>query len=492
MRKPPVPSPRLADAVAVHGHLRPHETALIHDDRAVTYGELSDLTQNFRHHLLELRLPAGSTVCVPAHKTPETIALLLAVFHEGLVALSPTPDLGPAALERLSQQARATQVLTASDALRAEPVSADEQEAAGFAAADPGRSCLLLTTSGSTGTPKIVPIAAAGFEAFASWATDEFALSSGDVALSYAPLNFDLALLDIWTFLRLGAQVVLVDQGRATDGPYVQGLVTKHAVTFVQGVPMLYRLLVDDGSANPAVRQVIFTGDSVPDSLLALVSAAFPRARFHNVFGCTETNDSFIHEVDPATQTGKMPIGRPIAGTDALISDPDGAIVRSAGAGELLVATPFQTDGYLDAALNAEAFTVIDGRTFYRTGDLVTRDESGLYSLQGRADWQVKVRGVRTNLQEVERVIAAHPDVVEAVVVPLPDEQAGVRLHAHVSRRPSSALTGLRLRTHAGQNLPRHAIPTSVHITDTPLPRTSTGKPDRNLIKSNRLKEIHP
>jgi acyl-coenzyme A synthetase/AMP-(fatty) acid ligase len=211
------------------------------------------------------------------------------------------------------------------------------------------------------------------------------------------------------------------------------------------------------------------------------VSTDFPKARFHNIFGCTETNDSFIYEVDPATLTGKMPIGRPIAGTEALVSD----------AGELLVATPFQTDGYLNSALNADTFQVIDGRVFYRTGDLVTRDEDGLYSLQGRADWQVKVRGVRTNLQEVEQVIAAHPEVLEAVVVPLPDEQAGVRLHAHVSRHPSSTLTSLRLRTHAGEHLPRHAIPTSVHITDVPLPRTSTGKPDRNLIKSNRLKEIH-
>ncbi|NEA34896.1 AMP-binding protein [Streptomyces sp. SID13031] len=489
-----MPSPCLAEAVAVHGHLRPQETALVLNDRAVTYGELSDLTQAFRHSLIELRLPAGSTVCVPAHKTPETIALLLAVFHEGLVALAPAPDLGAAALARLSQQARATHVLTVSaiDALTADPVHTDEQQAAGFASADPGRSCLLLTTSGSTGTPKIVPIAVAGFEAFAAWATQEFALTSDAVALSYAPLNFDLALLDIWSLLRLGAQVVLVDQGRATDGPYVQALVAKHDVTFIQGVPMLYRLLVEAGSAFPGVRQVIFTGDSVPDSLLAPVSAAFPQARFHNVFGCTETNDSFIHEVDPGALTGRMPIGRPIVGTDALISDPDGAIVQSAGTGELLVATPFQTDGYLDTARNSETFTVIDGRTFYRTGDLVTRDESGLYSLQGRADWQVKVRGVRTNLQEVERVIADHPDVVEAVVVSLPDEQAGVRLHAHVSRRPSSALTGLRLRTHAGKHLPRHAIPTSVQITDKPLPRTSTGKPDRNLIKSNRLKEIHP
>ncbi|WP_053724011.1 AMP-binding protein [Streptomyces sp. WM6378] len=487
-----MPSPRLAEIIAVHGHHRLHDTALHFNDQAVTYGELSELTQNLRSHLLRLNLPAGSTVCVPAHKTPQTIALLLAVFHEGHIALAPSPDLGSAALERLAQQARVSHLLTAAadGELTATPVRADQEQAQHFATPDPARTRLLLTTSGSTGTPKIVPIGSAGFDAFTDWAVHEFGLSPNDTALSYAPLNFDLALLDVWTFLQLGAEVVLVDQGRATDGPHVRTLVKEHEVTFVQGVPMVHRLLVEADEVYRTVRRMIFTGDSMPASLLAQVASAFPGARFHNVFGCTETNDSFIHEYDPAAPVGTMPIGRPIAGTRALIHAPDETVVESDGTGELLVATPFQTHGYLNTALNHAAFTVVDGVTYYRTGDLVSRDEHGMYSLQGRADWQVKVRGVRTNLQEVERVIATHPDVAEAVVVPLPDEQAGVRLHAHVSRRPSSTLTSLQLRTHTGRHLPRHAIPTSVHITDAPLPRTSTGKPDRNQIKSNRMKEI--
>ncbi|MFD9635948.1 AMP-binding protein [Streptomyces violascens] len=488
-----MPSPRLAETVAVHGHHRPHRIALRFNDQAVTYGELSDLTQNLRSQLLRLNLPAGSTVCVPAHKTPQTIALLLAVFHEGHVALAPSSDLGSAALERLAQQARVSHLLTATadGELGAEPAPADPEQAQHFATPDPARTRLLLTTSGSTGTPKIVPIEAAGFDAFTDWAVHEFALSPRDIALSYAPLNFDLALLDVWTFLQLGAEVVLVDRDRATDGPHVRALVAEHGVTFVQGVPLLHRLLVEADGVFTAVRRMIFTGDSMPAPLLTQVAAAFPGARFHNVFGCTETNDSFIHEFDPAAPAGPLPIGRPINGTLARVHAPDGTVVEAAGTGELLVATPFQTRGYLNTSLNPSAFTVVDGVTYYRTGDLVSRDEHGTYSLQGRADWQVKVRGVRTNLQEVERVIAAHPDVAEAVVVPLPDEQAGVRLHAHVSRHPSSALTSLQLRTHTGRHLPRHAIPTSVHITDTPLPRTSTGKPDRNQIKSNRMKEIH-
>ncbi|MDT9690267.1 AMP-binding protein [Streptomyces sp. P9(2023)] len=485
-----MPSTHLADSIAVLSREHPGRVALSSHRRTVTYEELGARSRGLRARLGRLELPAGGTVCVPAHKTPETIALLLAVFQEGLIALAPSPDLGIAARTRLAQQARASHTLTVSadGALTAEAVEGSEAEAEGFDRADATRTRLLLTTSGSTGTPKIVPIPAAGFDAFADWATAEFALTRDDVALSYAPLNFDLALLDVWTFLGLGAHVVLVDKDRATEAAYLHDLVAGHGATFVQGVPMLHRLLVEDGPVFPTVRHLVTTGDALAPELLRPMATAFPNARFHNVFGCTETNDSFLHPIDPEAAAAP-PIGRPLAGVTALVLDADGQLVTGAGTGELLVSTPFQAAGYLRSALNEQAFTVRDGRLYYRTGDIVSRTDEGLFTLQGRADWQVKVRGVRTNLQEVETVVASHPDVAEAVVVALPDERTGVRLHAHVTRHPATALTGLRLRTHVGRHLPRHAIPSSVHVTEAPIPRTSTGKPDRNLIRNNRMKE---
>jgi acyl-coenzyme A synthetase/AMP-(fatty) acid ligase len=477
-----MPSPQLADAVGTYRRKHADRVALSCCHRSVTYEQLDDLLGAFADQLERLPLAPGATVCVPAHKSPETIALLLAVFRQGLVALVPSPDLGGEALARLSRRARASHLLGADEegALSAEPIEPDEAEAAGFTVPDPARTRLLLTTSGSTGTPKIVPIPVDGFTAFADWAVDAFHLTGDDVALSYAPLNFDLALLDVWTFLRLGAEVVLVGKEYAADARHLRDLVAGRGVSFVQGVPMLHRLLAQDaGGVYPAVRQAVFTGEAMPTDVLTSVFEAFPEARLRNVFGCTETNDSFVHEVARDRVGERMPIGRPLPGVHVLVD----------GAGELLVSTPFQTDGYLQSSLNERVFTEIDGRIYYRTGDLVTRSADGLVHLEGRADWQVKVRGIRTNLQEVEAVIAAHPDVAEAVVVALPDERAGVRLHATVTRRPAAALTGLGLRSHAGARLPRHAIPSSVHITDQPLPRTSTGKPDRNRIRADRMKE---
>jgi acyl-coenzyme A synthetase/AMP-(fatty) acid ligase len=458
----------------------------------VTYEQLVGLAEDLSGVLKGLGLDRRQPLCVPAHKTPETIALLIGAFRAGYAVLAPSPELGASARATLAAQARCSQVLTVDrhGHVDAAPVEPDEQAADGFDTVNPAVAPLLLTTSGSTGTPKIVPIPGDAFVRFADWAAERFRLTGQDTLLSYAPLNFDLSLLDVWTGLRLGARVVLAEQELSADARYLQDLVARHRITFVQGVPMLHRLLTQDDAAHPSVRTVIFTGDAMPQALLQGLGKAFPGAGFHNVFGCTETNDSFIHDADPAMAGESTPIGRPLPGVRALLLD-DGKILDGPGTGELLVSTPFQTFGYLQRSRNEGVFVPApDGgdEVFYRTGDLVTRDADGLHWLQGRTDFQVKVRGIRTNVQEVENVLAAHPDVAEAAVVALPDPEAGYKLHAQVTRRPDTGLSSLRLRSHCAQRLPRHAIPSSVHVGDDPLPRTSTGKPDRNLIKAARQK----
>ncbi|MGW5424774.1 AMP-binding protein [Streptomyces sp. NPDC003943] len=500
-----MPSPSLVRNLAAHARRHPSLPALLLNQEQVTYGRLHHRTEQLALRIRAANLPADRPVCIPARKDPATVALMLAAFAESLVVLAPSAELGEDALDRICRQARvsarlsvaATDAHDGDDDLLIEPVPADETAAEGFARPLPDRTRLLLTTSGSTGTPKLVPIGTDAFDAFATWATAEFRITSQDTSLSYAPLNFDLALLDVWTFLGAGARVVLVDRAKATDGPHLRSLVSDHAVTFVQGVPLLHRLLTEgktEGKTEESrtgfdrVREVVFTGDAMPQSLLKQCAESFPHARFHNVYGCTETNDSFIHPVDPHTAEGKLPIGRPLLGVDADVLDDDGRPLTGPGTGELVVRTPFQTEGYLQQSLNQAVFVereAPDGqrRVFYRTGDIVTRDAEGTYTLEGRSDWQVKVRGVRTNLQEVESVLAQHPDVEEAAVVALPDTEAGVRLHARVTRRAGAALSSLKLRSYAGANLPRHAIPSTVRISELPLPRTSTGKPDRNKIK---------
>ncbi|MGQ4449273.1 AMP-binding protein [Streptomyces griseus] len=482
-------------AFSRHVREQPDSTALVHAGHQVTYADLERLTRRATADLDGAGFGSVRALCVPAHKSPETIALLLAAWRQGINTLVPSPALGAAALSTLIAQAHGPLSATAvpGGGVTLSREEADPALADGFGVADPAESLLTLTTSGSTGVPKLVPVRTEAFDRFADWAGTAFGIDGGTTALSFSPLNFDLALLDVWTVLEAGGTVVLADAGASGDAGYLRDLAQRNEVTLVQGVPLLHRLLAADGARYPAVRTVVFTGEAVSEQGLRDTFAACPAARFHNVFGCTETNDSFIHDIDPDAYTHPLPIGVPIDGTDAvlLIEGPDGTeVLRGPGTGELLVHTPFQTCGYLEQARNAHAFMPDPrggGAMFYRTGDLVHRDADGRCFLQGRTDFQVKVRGVRTNTLEVETVLGAHPDVVEAAVVALPCPEAGTRLHAEVVRRDGASLSTLGLRAYAAKHLPRHAVPSSVGLARTPLPKTPTGKPDRHSIKNTQL-----
>jgi acyl-coenzyme A synthetase/AMP-(fatty) acid ligase len=236
---------------------------------------------------------------------------------------------------------------------------------------------------------------------------------------------------------------------------------------------------------------VISTGDKIPASSLAELPTLFPNARFYNVYGCTETNDSLMHEFKGLADgdvPSNVPVGQPLPGVIARVQVEGGAALEGEGTGELMVWTPFQTRGYLRASLNEGKFVQIaDGegngeRTYMRTGDIVRRHGDGTLTLEGRADFYVKVRGVRVSTQVVEQAIQEHPAVVEVAVVAVPDELAGARLHAVVRREADQKLNSLMLRQHCASRLARTEMPSTIEIVTEPLPKTSTGKVDRKTI----------
>ncbi|MFE1251782.1 AMP-binding protein [Streptomyces sp. NPDC058735] len=477
----------LLDGLLGQAGRAPHATALVWRDEEISYGALLHRAARERDRLA--RLPGDAPVAVPAEKSPATIALVLACLLERRPVLLPAVTLGQDALDRLYEQAGATEVLRP-----CEPAGPPDAGTPAPPAPATGLPALLLTTSGSTGLPKIVPLGARAVDAFTGWAAGAFGIGPDTVVLNYAPLNFDLCLLDVWATLAHGGRVVLVDPDHALDGPRLLGLLLRHRVEVVQAVPMFFRLLADaaDGAGTvlPHVRHAMFTGDAVPGPLLARLPALLPAARLHNVYGCTETNDSFVHEVSAAEAAGggPLPLGRPLPGVDTLVVTARGVLPDGPGTGELLVSTPFQTRGYLGAAAAAQVFVPHpahdDGRRYFRTGDLVRRRADGSLVLEGRTDFQVKTRGVRVNAQEVEHVLLGHGEVTEAAVLALPDPVAGRLLHAVVRRAPGSALNSLALRGHLARRLPRAAVPSSLRIVDAPLPRTSTGKVDRDRVAS--------
>ncbi|MGW5879065.1 AMP-binding protein [Nocardiopsis terrae] len=484
----------LFEAFLRHARERPLAPALVWREEEVGYGDLLRRVDSVRARLKATNAPPDEPVCLLAAKSPEAVAMVLACLMERRAFLLPPPDLGARALRGLIDLSGCRAVLTPQDTPRARVPAG-----AGVPAPPlPEHTSFMLTTSGSTGTPKIVPLSTGAVDRFTRWAGGRFDLGPGTRVLSYAPLHFDLCLLDVWATLAHGGCAVLVDPGLAVRGDYLLDLVTRWETSTVQAVPMFYRLVTEAARAGrrslPGVRHAIFTGDSMPGPLLRCMPDLLPNARFYNVYGCTETNDSLIHEVEPGDVLDTpLPLGSPLPGAAAVVVDSEGRPLRGPGRGELWVRTPFQTRGYLGLANDRAVFADVpgsggrNGGRFFRTGDLVRRDETGRITLEGRGDFHVKVRGVRVNTQEVEYVLLHHPDVVEAVVLVRQDPVAGHLLHLVVRRVPGGGLNSLALRDYCAARLPRAALPSTVRLTDDALPCTSTGKPDRERIARAHL-----
>ena len=483
----------LIEDFTTHARRIPDAPALVWQDASISYSQLHDRALRVSDRIAAMDL-GHAPVGLLAPKSPDSVALVLGCLLVGCSFVLPSATLAPATREKLFAQAGCAAVLSEQDVGEDATCQAAICQTSVQPALkpDPARVTFMLTTSGSTGLPKVVPLTEGAIDRFTDWVGGRFGLRQHSRVFNYSPLNFDLCLLDVWATLKHGGCVVLVDPDRATDAGHLHELLDGNEVELIQGVPMLFQLLADaaattGGVSYRSVRDVIITGDTISAGCLATVPALFPNARLHNIYGCTETNDSLMHEIDPTTlPTGKIPLGLPLPGVRTLLVDEDGGVVDGAGTGELYVWTPFQAAGYLDPELDDGRFAEhprgTDDRPYFRSGDLVHRDADGTLTLVGRKDFQVKVRGVRTNIVEVELAIAEHDDVTETVVVAMPDSLAGHLLHAEVRKAPGAGLNSLVLRQFCAERLPRTSIPSTMRISDDPLARTSTGKPDRQLL----------
>ncbi|MHA7290677.1 AMP-binding protein [Arthrobacter sp. MDT3-24] len=475
---------RLFHRIMEHARSRPMAPALIEANAEVTYGQLAFLAEEQRDVLETAGLNGPAPIAILAHKCGETIAAVLECLRAGRPFLLLSPLLPAASRTALVADAGCAGILhPAERRLEALPQAAASPGI-------PGDTGFLLTTSGSTGKPKIVVMGHGGVDNFTEWASDAFGIRAGSRVLSLAPMNFDLSLLDIWATLASGGCVVLVPAAKAVDGGYVLAQVVEHGVEVVQGVPMFFQLLADAAPAGSAalgagsrVRHVIFTGDDTPHRTLEGIRNLFPSATIHNVYGCTETNDSLLFTLPPEQPLPERLLsGSPVAGAEAVLVDAEDREIAGPGVGELLVSTPFVATGYLDQDLTSRKFVQHPARpgvTAFRSGDLFRRDADGVLTLLGRTDHQVKVRGVAVNTAEVERILALHQGVTTAAVVTEADPIGGRRLLAVVERAAGSSVTALDLRTHCAAHLPRTAIPALLRVTDTALPLTTTGKINR-------------
>ena len=331
--------------------------------------------------------------------------------------------------------------------------------------------------------------------AFVDWAAETLRLHAADRLSSLAPLHFDLSVLDVFAAARAGAAVVLVPRGLAAFPPLLARLVADTGITVWYSVPSMLTMLTARGGLKPGdlpkLRTVLFAGEVFPVKHLRRLMGLIPHARFVNLYGPTETNVCTWHEVtDPPSGEQDIPIGRPIEGVEALVLTADGGLADAGEAGELAVLGPTVMQGYWgDPRRTGEVLVTPPAAArgpgpAYRTGDLVVRESDGVLRFLGRRDTQVKSRGYRIELREVERAVEDHPEVNECAVVAVPDELAGTLLAAFVVGR--DGLTRQQLVSFCASRLPAYMIPAHVDLVPE-LPRTSTDKVDRQALVARRI-----
>lgn len=353
----------------------------------------------------------------------------------------------------------------------------------------------VLYTSGSTGVPKGVTHTHRSALAFAEVAAGTYGFGSEDRLTNHAPLHFDLSTMDYFSAAVAGAATIVVSEAHTRFPASLSKLLEEQRATVLYVVPLVLTHLLVNGALEQRdlsrLRWVLFGGEPFPTPRLREVMRALPEARFSNVYGPTEVNGVTYWNV-PALRDDDdepIPIGGPFDNVQLRIVDSGGAPVADGETGELLVRTPSMMVGYWGRPdLDDTAFervTRADGaveEVFHRTGDLVRRRDDGTLGFLGRKDRQIKSRGYRVELDEVEAALAGHPAVVASAAYGVPGEDGSKRIHAAVTLRKSTPASEPDLIRYIGDLLPRYALPERLSILDA-FPRTSSGKIDRLALR---------
>lgn len=359
----------------------------------------------------------------------------------------------------------------------------------GGAASADGPLAYILYTSGSTGIPKGVQHTHASALAFVSWAAREFGVSCDDRLSCHAPLHFDLTTFDLFVSALTGACVVLIPDDLVIFPREVASLVEAERITVWYSVPFALIQLLQHGNLRGrrlSLHEVIFAGERFPPAQLRELASALPGVGLTNLFGPTETNVCTYHRLSPGDVASDefCPIGMPCPYDTVVVVDEAGNEIAPGGVGELLVGGASVMAGYLNRPeLNERVFvtrTTDDGKAgrFFRTGDLVTSPEAGPMRFHGRGDRQVKVRGFRIELDEIEAALANCAGVAAAAAWVEQDGNGFAEVRAAVAVDPAStAPTGDDLILQIRRHLNQAAVPARATVLKD-LPRTVNGKVD--------------
>lgn len=495
-------------AVEARARQRPDAVAVecARSGATISYRQLNQRANRLAHHLVELGLGAERPAVLLMERGPALVTAILATWKAsgyyvpldvrdprarlrdvlrdvggGVLVVQDQADLVDLDLDPAAY--RVVVLADAADALGRQP-STDLSRPF-----DPRRLAYGIFTSGSTGRPKAALVEHRGMLNHIHAKIAELDLTETVVIAQTAPHTFDISVWQQLTALVVGGRTVIFDRELVNEPARLVALVAERRVQLLQLVPSYLATLLDehDGRAIdlPHLTLLLTIGEALPASTAARWFGRAPHVPLLNTYGPTEASDVVTHHMMRRAPQGAVPIGRPIANTTVYILDERLRACPPGIAGEICVAGHGVGRGYLGRPeLTEAAFVRCDalGRgaeRLYRTGDLGRFDAQGQLEYLGRIDHQIKLRGFRVELGEVEHQLALFPGVRAVVVVARPRAHGDLELCAYVAGPRD--LAPLRLRAHLEARLPEYMVPTRIAIVDA-LPLTANGKIDRRRL----------
>jgi amino acid adenylation domain-containing protein len=491
----------------------PDEIAVIDNQASLTYANLDAHANHLAWRLVRLGVTADTPVGILLDRSVHLLVAVLGVLKAGGAYLPIETDLPEARIRQLIGQAGArlcvTQTRYAAAIAAAGAIVVDVADAPPPDEAVPAPQVRVLPanlssvyyTSGSTGQPKAVASTHQGWVNRMRWMQRRHDLQPGEAVLHKTTLSFDDAAVELLWPIMVGGRVAVLGPGLHRDPLAVLDAAIRHEVVHLQFVPSMLNVFLDcltddDVRALGRLRSALSSGEALHPATVRMFQSRFGhRVTLDNTWGATEVSiDSTCHQCGPADTVGTAPVslGRPIENNEVLVLDSTMDHAPAGVAGELFIAGVGLARGYLnDPAATARAFVPHPwqpGERIYRTGDRGRVRPDGSLEFLGRTDHQVKIRGVRIELAEVEAALRSCPGVLQAAAT-IWQASAGDKRLAGFVTVADSATDAAAVRQFVRQHLPSYAVPSAIRVLDA-LPLLPNGKLNREALPTTDLGDV--